>query len=493
MPNLGERRASSDNQMESTSFSYKVVAEIKDSKEELESIDKHSNLFERQSQRLKLIQQLIEKRSELHSMDEKLHNIMIHHLRLLNNSDSSNLSSQEMFKFHEQNQELDSTSSHAIDLSLFKPRRKSHRSDSLTNNSTCSSSSGSEIAGNVFVRDSDQIVDKFEQKTQTVNLKKSRLLMAVNHVQSNSNVDSDKISQLESSSIHKSAESKEENFHSSPSHFSPINRAEEFGHKMFIINTASIPASASLDNYQSNLSGYANIEHELGSMQNRNVIPNLGLEANMMNSYANSARLFESNSQFANLQNQHHIMNVQSQYNSNFISHNQVHNSNLGKRHHLVAMNQFAKVAFKCHVCGSGFEDRHRLQQHLSIHLNLDPSWYEEQTIRETMAQYESKRGDYLCVSCKLRFDTTAEFDKHMQLHGEKPHRCDLCCQENKIVSFRYYRQLLTHLRSHCFLFTCRFAPECKQTANRKDYLKLHILKHHLRNKLPEQYTICCQ
>lgn len=157
----------------------------------------------------------------------------------------------------------------------------------------------------------------------------------------------------------------------------------------------------------------------------------------------------------------------------------------IGADHELIPI--LSKMSFRCHVCGSCFEDRHRLQQHLSIHLQLKPSWFEERTIAETMAKYELRRGDYLCTICNLRYDTTADFDKHMQLHGDRPHECDLCAEENKFVSFRLFRQLLTHLRSHCFIYNCRFTPECKQTANRKDYLKLHILKHHLNNKLSEQ------
>lgn len=160
----------------------------------------------------------------------------------------------------------------------------------------------------------------------------------------------------------------------------------------------------------------------------------------------------------------------------------------IGKDHQLIPM--LRKMSFRCHVCGSCFEDRHRLQQHLSIHLQLRPSWFEELTIKDTMAKYESRRGDYLCNICHLRHDTTAEFDKHMQQHGERPHQCELCLKDNKTVSFRFFRQLLTHLRSHCFIYKCRFAPDCKQTANRKDYLKLHILKHHLNNKLSDQYVI---
>jgi len=141
-------------------------------------------------------------------------------------------------------------------------------------------------------------------------------------------------------------------------------------------------------------------------------------------------------------------------------------------------------VDFKCDTCPSSFDDRHRLMQHQSIHLELKKDWFTETPVDEVMKIFNRRRGEFLCNICNLRFEATLDYDQHNHsVHGPRPYCCQFC--GNGTRTFKCWRQYLNHLYDHRYVFSCTI-DDCDFTVNRRDSLRFHIFRFHLNCQLPQ-------
>lgn len=154
----------------------------------------------------------------------------------------------------------------------------------------------------------------------------------------------------------------------------------------------------------------------------------------------------------------------------------------LSQQHH--HHHQQPIVEFKCDTCPSSFDDRHRLMQHQSIHLELKKDWFTETPVDEVMKIFNRRRGEFLCNLCNLRFEATLDYDQHNhQIHGPRPYCCQFC--GNGTRTFKCWRQYLNHLYDHRYIFSCTI-DDCDFTVNRRDSLRFHIFRFHLNCQLPQ-------
>lgn len=141
-------------------------------------------------------------------------------------------------------------------------------------------------------------------------------------------------------------------------------------------------------------------------------------------------------------------------------------------------------IDFKCDTCPSSFDDRHRLMQHQSIHLELKKDWFTETPVEEVMKIFNRRRGEFLCNICNLRFEATLDYDQHNnQVHGPRPYCCQFC--GNGTRTFKCWRQYLNHLYDHRYVFSCNI-DNCDFTVSRRDSLRFHIFRFHLNCQLPQ-------
>lgn len=148
---------------------------------------------------------------------------------------------------------------------------------------------------------------------------------------------------------------------------------------------------------------------------------------------------------------------------------------------HQIGMN----IDFKCDICPSSFDDRHRLMQHQSIHLDLKKEWFAETPVDAVMKIFNRRRGEFLCNICNLRFEATLDYDQHNhERHGPRPYCCQFC--GNGTRTFKCWRQYLNHLYDHRYIFSCTI-DNCDFTVNRRDSLRFHIFRFHLNCQLPQQ------
>lgn len=145
-------------------------------------------------------------------------------------------------------------------------------------------------------------------------------------------------------------------------------------------------------------------------------------------------------------------------------------------------------IDFKCDICPSSFDDRHRLMQHQSIHLELKKEWFTETPVDEVMKIFNRRRGEFLCNLCNLRFEATLDYDQHNhEHHGARPYCCQFC--GNGTRTFKCWRQYLNHLYDHRYIFSCTI-ENCDFTVNRRDSLRFHIFRFHLNCQLPQQLQL---
>lgn len=163
-------------------------------------------------------------------------------------------------------------------------------------------------------------------------------------------------------------------------------------------------------------------------------------------------------------------------------------NLSLSASHHPGAFGQQApglNIDFRCDICPSSFDDRHRLMQHQSIHLELKKEWFTETPVDEVMKIFNRRRGEFLCNICNLRFEATLDYDQHNhERHGPRPYCCQFC--GNGTRTFKCWRQYLNHLYDHRYIFSCTI-DNCDFTVNRRDSLRFHIFRFHLNCQLPQQ------
>ncbi|XP_029932564.1 zinc finger protein 501-like isoform X1 [Myripristis murdjan] len=107
---------------------------------------------------------------------------------------------------------------------------------------------------------------------------------------------------------------------------------------------------------------------------------------------------------------------------------------------------------WKCHVCGSSFKKRQKLNKHMRMHKREKP---------------------FSCPFCALRFSHKRSLNRHIRNHiGEKPFSCSECHK-----SFSDKRILERHLRVHTGErpFTCSV---CHKGFRDKPSVKVHMRVH---------------
>ena len=120
-------------------------------------------------------------------------------------------------------------------------------------------------------------------------------------------------------------------------------------------------------------------------------------------------------------------------------------------------------AGYTCTQCGKLFKDKHNMEAHKLIHLNIRP---------------------HQCDMCPKSFRKSSDLTIHKRVHtGEKPHKCDLCH-----MSFTTNSNLTKHRLSH----TGEKPHECKY-CNRRFTDKSHLNRHYLTHtgEKPHVCAIC--
>ncbi|XP_030759119.1 uncharacterized protein LOC115884621 [Sitophilus oryzae] len=156
------------------------------------------------------------------------------------------------------------------------------------------------------------------------------------------------------------------------------------------------------------------------------------------------------------------------------------HQKNHEKNEHIKPKKPVSdEKSFLCSTCGSGFNKKFTLQQHMLTHSGKlfrcpeSDCFYTARKMSELREhfKYHSDEKNFACEICSYKGKTMKQLKQHQTVHAEeKRYRCSLCDFKSRTTS-----HLKRHIRLHTGAkpYNC---PHCDYRCNSLENLRKHIL-----------------
>ncbi|XP_050678285.1 oocyte zinc finger protein XlCOF6.1-like [Leptidea sinapis] len=151
--------------------------------------------------------------------------------------------------------------------------------------------------------------------------------------------------------------------------------------------------------------------------------------------------------------------------------------------------NSIESGRYACCECGRKFSTQTTLRTHIILHNKGRLECHICLVRMDTLKHYEDHMNDhindskYSCLVCCKKFNNASHLREHMVVHDEdKPYKCDSCPRQ-----FVVRAHFLNHQKSA----RCKKGGELRCTICDKEFLKIYLLKSHLRKHTDERPFQC--